>query len=88
MKDFINEDFEKLKELFYQKEEEVRNAFDEMGQKYESCRQFSENVAKKNHWQLNAEQEAEEELLLENYKKSVDRWEKANTELSTFLRKI
>lgn len=86
MKDLINEDFEKYKKLFDQKNEEVRKALDEMNQAYEGCDRFSKDVAENNHWQLNDEQKAEEKLLLENYKKSIDRWEDAKTELSRFLK--
>lgn len=82
-----SKDFEQFREELQNKRDEVYKTFEEMKQKYNECDDFSNNVLKTNNWHINNDQKAKEEKLLEEYKGTIEKWQKALDDLTNFYNK-
>ena len=83
----FSKDFEQFRKELQNKIDEVYKTFEEMKQKYNECDDFSNNVLKPKNWHINNNQKAKEEKLLEEYKGTIEKWQKAIDDLTIFYYK-
>lgn len=81
----MKSDLEKYLEQIKEKQEEVKQKFDEMSDCYNNCRKFCDEM-KSNGYRMTAEEKNKEGLLLKRYKASMNEFQKASEELSNLTK--